>query len=78
LVLALDWGLAEALSISLRCGFRLHEADAHLGYTRLHLAEGNRAAASERLALATKIVAATGYHRRDDELTRLTAALNLA
>jgi hypothetical protein len=30
--------LDEAIDLATRCGFRLHEADAHLGYARLHLA----------------------------------------
>ena len=69
--------LAEALSLATRCGFRLHEADTHLAYTRLHLAEDvpDPTAAGLHLAAARTIIDATGYHRRDEELTRLTAAL---
>jgi tetratricopeptide (TPR) repeat protein len=63
--------LDEALTLSTRCGFRLHEADAHLGYARLALAEGHLAPAREHLAKARSIIDATGYHRRDGELTTL-------
>jgi tetratricopeptide (TPR) repeat protein len=67
--------LDEALTLATRCGFRLHEADAHLGHARLALAEGNPLVAREHLARATKIVEATGYHRRDSELAVLESAL---
>ncbi len=60
--------LDEAITIATRCGFRLHECDAHLGYARLAIAEGNRAKAGEHLEKARRIVEETGYHRRDEEL----------
>ncbi|HRI71046.1 MAG TPA: hypothetical protein PK156_42735, partial [Polyangium sp.] len=63
--------LDEAMTIATRCGFRLHECDAHLGYARLAVAEGNRAKAREHLEKARKIVEETGYHRRDGELAEL-------
>ncbi|WP_438022678.1 SIR2 family protein [Sorangium sp. So ce233] len=64
----------EALSASMRCGFRLLEADAHLAYARLDLAETDRTPAREHLAQARSIINQTGYHRRDQELGRLEAA----
>jgi tetratricopeptide (TPR) repeat protein/anti-sigma regulatory factor (Ser/Thr protein kinase) len=66
--------LSEALTLATRCGFRLHEADAHLGLARLSLAEGAPAAAREHLSLAHTLIETTGYHRRDGELAELTAA----
>ncbi|MDI1451402.1 tetratricopeptide repeat protein [Polyangium sp. 6x1] len=66
--------LDEALTLATRSGFRLHEADAHLGYARLFLAEGNRPAAREHLAKARAIIDETGYHRRDGELAELESA----
>jgi tetratricopeptide (TPR) repeat protein len=66
--------LDEALTLATRCGYRLHEADAHLGFARLALAEGDRPAARGHLDKARALVAATGYHRRDGELAELTAA----
>jgi hypothetical protein len=65
--------LDETLTLATRCGFRLHEADAHLGLARLALAENTPAPAREHLATARRIVHETGYHRRDGELTALDA-----
>ena len=65
--------LDDTLALATRCGFRLHEADAHLGLARLALAEHNPAPAREHLATARRIVHETGYHRRDGELTALDA-----
>jgi tetratricopeptide (TPR) repeat protein len=67
--------LDETLTLATRCGFRLHEADAHLGHARLALAlpERDPALAREHLAKARRIIDATGYHRRDSELTTLEA-----
>ena len=63
--------LDEALALATRCGFRLHEADAHLGHAQLALAEGHPAPAREHLAKARAIITATGYHRRNGELADL-------
>jgi tetratricopeptide (TPR) repeat protein len=63
--------LNEAFSLATRCGFRLHEADAHLAYARLSLAEAHPASALDRLAKARALISATGYHRRDEELAQL-------
>ena len=65
--------LDDALTLATRCGFRLREADARLGHARLALAEGHPAPAREHLAKARCIIDATGYHRRDEELTTLDA-----
>lgn len=63
--------LAEALALAERGGMRLHECDAHLGYARLHLAAGRPAEAARSLAEARRLVAETGYHRRDPALADL-------
>jgi tetratricopeptide (TPR) repeat protein len=63
--------LDETLTLATRCGFCLHEADAHLGHARLALAEGYPAPAREHLARARRIVDESGYHRRDGELAEL-------
>jgi hypothetical protein len=70
----------EALTLSTRCGFRLHEAGAHLAYARLHLAETPPAppAARHHLGLARAIIHTTGYHRRDPDLAELDRALALS
>src|SRR6185437_8635141 len=65
--------LDEALTLATRCGFRLHECDAHLGLARLALAEGNFATAVDHLARGHQLIEETGYHRRDGELAELEA-----
>ena len=65
--------LDEALDLATRCGFRLHECDAHLGHARLCLAQRDPAAAGPHLASARAIIEETGYHRRDKELAGLEA-----
>jgi hypothetical protein len=73
--LAARHDLDEALSLATRCGFRLHEADAHLGFALLAVAEqpSDPAPARAHLATARAIVTATGYRRRDGELRELEA-----
>jgi tetratricopeptide (TPR) repeat protein len=63
--------LAESLSLSTRCGFRLHRADTHLALARLHLAEGHPDLAAPHLGSARALIAETGYHRRDAQLAEL-------
>jgi tetratricopeptide (TPR) repeat protein len=67
--------LTEALDLSTRCEFRLHECDAHLGLTRLALAEGDPARAQTHLEKARTLIQQTGYHRRDGELADLESKL---
>ena len=67
--------LDEAMTIASRGGMRLHQADAHLEYARLHLDEGDGDAARHSLAEATKWIAETGYHRRDAAVAELEARL---
>jgi tetratricopeptide (TPR) repeat protein len=67
--------LEEALSIATRGGMRLHEADCHLEYARLHLAQGRKAQAGERLDEARAMIGELGYHRRNDELAALEEQL---
>ena len=70
--------LDEALALATRCGFRLHEADAHLGLARLALAEGDPAAArAPPRAAPAQSSTQTGYHRRDGELAELEALVAL-
>ncbi len=57
--------LDEVMKIATRSGMRLHEADAHLEYVRLHLAMGDKDQARTSLAAGKAIVEDTGYHRRD-------------
>jgi tetratricopeptide (TPR) repeat protein len=68
--------LREAMRIATRSGMRLHECDAHLEYARLELAQRNRETARPHFTDAEKLVATTGYHRRDRDLDELRAALS--
>jgi tetratricopeptide (TPR) repeat protein len=67
--------LEEALSIATRSGMRLHEADCHLEYARLHLARGEKEKARQSLAQAKAMIEDMGYHRRDGEVAELEGEL---
>ncbi len=67
--------LREALDLAERGHMRLHEADAHLEWTRLNLTAGDRDAARRHLEVAREIVEATGYGRRTREVTWLASEL---
>jgi hypothetical protein len=67
--------LQEVLRLSTRCGMRLFETDAHLGFARLHLAEGDRDQARASLDRAKQMVSDLGYHRRDRDVAEIEAAL---
>ena len=67
--------LEEALFIATRGGMRLHEADCHLEYARLHLACGEEEKARESLAKAKRMIEEMGYHRRDGEVAELEGEL---
>ncbi len=68
--------LDEAFSIATRGGMRLHEADCHLEYARLHLACGEKTQARESLAKAKTMIEEMGYHRRDQEVKELEGRLS--
>lgn len=67
--------LREAQEIAERGSMRLHEADAHLEWTRLHLATGDPAAARHHLDRARELVRACGYGRREREVAWLERRL---
>ncbi len=67
--------LDEAMTIAGRGGMKLYEADCHLEYARLALAEGDTATARAHFAIACAEVERMGYHRRDPEIAALAAAL---
>ena len=72
---AAERDLEEALAIAGRDEMGLHQADALLGYARLHLAMGERDKARESLTTAKKMIADMGYHRRDGEVEELQREL---
>jgi tetratricopeptide (TPR) repeat protein len=67
--------LDEAFTIATRSGMRLHEADCHLEYARLYLAQGEKDQAREHLAKAKVLIDQTGYHRRDKDAQELEAMI---
>jgi tetratricopeptide (TPR) repeat protein len=75
-----DWpaahrDLEEALEMCQRSGMRLYEADCHLEYARLHLAQGEKEEARQSLAIAKEMIQQMGYHRRDREVKELEEQL---
>lgn len=70
--------LQEAQEIAERGSMRLHGADAHLEWTRLHLDQGDRAAARRHLDRARELVRHCGYGRREREVTWLEGRLGNA
>ncbi len=80
--------LDEVISICARSGMRLYEADCHLGYARLYLAQGEketdkataqgyREKARESWEKAKKMVEEMGYGRRTAEVKELEEKLNV-
>ncbi len=67
--------LDEAMKTATRSGMRLHEADGHLEYARLHLAMGDKDKVRASLAAGKAIVEETGYHRRDGAVQELEQQL---
>ncbi len=67
--------LREAQEIAERGHMRLHEADAHLEWTRLRLQTGDREAARRHLERARELVTACGYGRREREVAWLEGRL---
>jgi tetratricopeptide (TPR) repeat protein len=63
--------LEEALSIAIRGGMRLFEADCYLGFARLHLATGDEGKTCDSLARAWEIIQEIGYRRREEQVAEL-------
>ncbi|PTL82230.1 TIR domain-containing protein [Vitiosangium sp. GDMCC 1.1324] len=68
----------EAMFIAIGSGMQLAQADLHLESSRLHLAMGHNELARAELDAARKMIARTGYHRRDRELAELETRLTPA
>ncbi|MHB9075231.1 MAG: TIR domain-containing protein [Desulfobaccales bacterium] len=78
-----DWphahcDLQEAMARATRGGMALHQADAHLEYARLQLAQGDTGPARQHLTTAKQMITAMGYHRRDQEVQDLETQLSAA
>jgi len=63
--------LDEAMSIATRGGMGRYQADCHLEYARLYLAQGEREKAREHLGKAKGMIERMGYHLRDGEVREL-------
>ncbi|HWS99603.1 MAG TPA: TIR domain-containing protein [Pyrinomonadaceae bacterium] len=63
--------LDEALSIAVRGTMGLHQADYHLGYARLHVAQGEKDRARESWAKAKEMIERMGYGRRDKDVEEI-------
>ena len=63
--------LYEALDISTRGSMGLHQADCHLEYARLYLAQGEREKARESWARAREMIERMGYHRRHGDVREI-------
>jgi tetratricopeptide (TPR) repeat protein len=72
--------LDEAMSIASRGGMALYQADCHLEYARLYLAEEPREVgkAREHLVKAREMIGRMGYHLRDEAVRELEAELGAA
>lgn len=67
--------LDEAINIATRGSMRLHEANCHLEYARLNIAENNKETARRHYTKANKMINEMGYHRRDKDLKELEELL---
>ena len=67
--------LDEVMTIAERGGMRRYEADCHLGYARLAMAEEDRTTAREHLDTAKRMIQEMGYRRRDLEVAELEKEL---
>jgi tetratricopeptide (TPR) repeat protein len=68
----------EALGTAVRGQMELHQADCHLSYARLYLAQGETEGAARSLAQAEEIIARCGYRPREVDVQLLRARLGIA
>lgn len=59
-------------------GMGLYEADCHLEYARLYLAQGKAAQARASWDKAQEMVERMGYHRRDKDVREIEEQLRAA
>lgn len=63
--------LDEALAIAVRGQMGLYEADCHIAYARLYIAQGKKEKAQESWAKAREMIDRMGYHRRDKDVAEI-------
>lgn len=66
----------EAMSIATRGSMGLYQADCHLEYARLYLAQGEKEKAREHWLTAKGMIERMGYHLRDEEVREIENQLN--
>jgi tetratricopeptide (TPR) repeat protein len=67
--------LDEALSIAARNKMVRYQADCHLGYARLFVAQGEKERGRESWAKAKEMIEQMGYHRRDKDVLEIERQL---
>lgn len=67
--------LQEAMARAKRGGMALCQADAHLEYARLYIAQGQPEEARSHFTTARQIITDISYHRRDQEVMDLKSQL---
>jgi tetratricopeptide (TPR) repeat protein len=67
--------LDEAMDIATRGSMGLYQADCHLEYAQLHLAQGEKKKAQENWAKAKEMIERMGYHRRDKDVVEIERQL---
>jgi len=70
--------LDEAMSIATRGSMGLHQADCHLEYARLYLAQDERIRAREHWLKAREMIERMGYHLRDRDVEEIEQQLKEA
>jgi tetratricopeptide (TPR) repeat protein len=63
--------LDEAMSLATRGGMGLYQADCHLEYARLYLAQGEKEGAREHWRTAREMIGRMGYHLRDEAVKEI-------
>jgi len=68
--------ITKAMTIATRGEMKLYQADCHLEYARLHLAEGDKAKAHGHWSTAKTMINEMGYHRRDKDIEEIEKLLD--
>lgn len=63
------------MAIAMRGKMELYEADCHLGYARLFIAQGEKERARESWSKAKEMIERVGYHRRDKDVVEIERQL---
>jgi len=72
---AIEIALDQGMRIATRGGMRLLQADCHLEYARLYLAQNEKDKAHQHWATAKEMIERMGYHRRDTDVKEIEEQL---